>query len=142
PTEQALRLCEASGDDEGILAYLGNLYEIQRYRGDGGAAADCLDRRRAALERLGRGGEAARGRRQGEVGRAGEAACRVVVEIDGVTWELSDLPATPGRARFLFERNRIELQLSTDAVESGTTAARRGNLEAALELFRRAAEAD
>lgn len=142
PTEQALRLCEAGGDEDGALAYLGNLYEIHRYRGDAAAAADCLDRRSAALERLGRSGEAARWRRQAAIVRAGEPLCRVVVEIDGATWELSQLPAAPGRAWFVFERNRIELQLSTDAVESGTAAAEGGNLEAALELFRRAAQAD
>jgi tetratricopeptide (TPR) repeat protein len=142
PTEQALRLCEAGGDDDGVLAYLGNLYEIHRYRGDAGAAADCLDRRSAAVERRGRGVEAARWRRQAAIVRAGEPLCRVVVEIDGATWELADAPAAPGRARFVFERNRIELQPSTDAVESGTAAAQGRNLEAALELFRRAAQAD
>lgn len=142
PTEQALRLCEAGGDDDGVLAYLGNLYEIHRYRGDGGAAADCLDRRSAALDRRDRRVEAARWRRQAAVVRAGEPLCRVVIEVDGARWELTDLAAAPGRVQFVFERNRIELQLSTDAVESGTVAAERGNLEAALELFRRAAEAD
>lgn len=142
PTEQALRLCEIGGDDDGVLAYLGNLYEIHRHRGDAGAAADCLDRRSAALERRGRGGEAAHWRRQTAIVRSGEPLCRVVVEIDGARWEVADAPAAPGRVRFVFERNRIELQLSIDAVESGTAAAEGGNLEAALELFRRAAEAD
>jgi tetratricopeptide (TPR) repeat protein len=142
PTEQALGLCEAAGDHDGVLAYLGNLYELHRYRGDAGAAADCLDRRGAALQQLGRVGEAARWRRQAAIVRAGEPLCRVVVEIDGATWELSDLPAVRGRARFLFERNRIELWPSTAAVASGTAAAVRGDREAALDHFRRAAAAD
>lgn len=142
PTEQALRLCEAAGDHDGVLAYLGNLYELQRYRGDAGAAADCLDRRSAMLDQLGRGGEAARWRRQAAIVRAGEPLCRVVVEIDDVTWELSDLPAARGHVRFLFMRNRIELQPSTDEVASGTAAAERGDREVALDHFRRAAAAD
>jgi len=142
PTEQALRLCEAAGDHDGVLAYLGNLYELHRYRGDAGAAADRLDRRSAMLDQLGQGGEAARWQRQAALVRAGEPLCRVVVEIDDVTWELSDLPAARGRVRFLFVRNRIELQLSTDAVASGTAAAERGDREAALDHFRRAAAAD
>jgi tetratricopeptide (TPR) repeat protein len=142
PTEQALRLCEAGGDEDGVLTYLGNLYEIHRYRGDSAAAADCLDQRCAALERRGRAVEAARCRRRAAIVRAGEPLCRVVVEIDGATWEVADAPPAPGRARFVFERNRIELQPATDAVESGTAAAVSRNLEAALELFRRAAQAD
>jgi tetratricopeptide (TPR) repeat protein len=142
PTEQALRLCEAGGDDDGVLAYLASLYEIHRYRGDAGAAADCLDRRGAALERLGRRVEAARCWRQAAIVRAGEPLCRVVVEIDGARWEVADAPAAPGRVQFVFERNRIELQASADAVDSGTAAAQARNLEAALELFRRAARAD
>src|SRR6185369_5986184 len=71
-----------------------------------------------------------------------EPLFRVVVEIDDVTWELSDLPAARGRVRFLFVSNRIELQPSADAVASGTAAAERGDREAALDHFRRAAAAD
>jgi Tetratricopeptide repeat len=44
PMEHALAHCESSGDSDGIVAYLGNLYEIHRYRGDTGAAAESLDR--------------------------------------------------------------------------------------------------
>ena len=142
PTEQALALCQASRDDDGVVAYLGNLYEIDRYRGDTAAAADQLDRLIATLDRLDRKPEAARWRRQLAIVRAGEPLCRVVAERDGVTCELSELPASPGRVRFLFERNRVTLRRSTAAVDLGTAAAERGELEAALACFQRATAAD
>jgi tetratricopeptide (TPR) repeat protein len=143
PIEQALQLCEASGDADGIVAYLGNLYEAHRYRGDGAAAADCIDRLAAVLDRLDRRPETAHWRRQSAIVRAGEPLCRIVAQLgDGPTCELSDLPAGPGRVRFVFQRNRLSLQPSNAAVAKGTAAAERGELEAALEHFRRAAAAD
>jgi tetratricopeptide (TPR) repeat protein len=75
PTEQALPLCEATGDHDGVLAYLGNLYELHRYRGDAGAAADCLDRRSAALE-LRRYAEAVESYRRTEALAPGWYHCR------------------------------------------------------------------
>jgi tetratricopeptide (TPR) repeat protein len=141
-TERALARCIASGDADGVVAYLGNLYEVHRYRGDSAAAAGCLDRLAAMLERLGRRDDAVRTSRQAEIVRAGEPLCRVVADIDGETRELSDLSGTQGRVRFVFKRNRIALRRCTDAVEKGVQAAERGQLEAALACFVRAAAAD
>jgi hypothetical protein len=39
PFARALALCEEHGDGEGVRSYLGNLYEVHRYRGDAAAAA-------------------------------------------------------------------------------------------------------
>ena len=143
PTEQALQLCEAAGDADGVAAYLGNLYELHRYRGDGAAAAAYLDRLAAALDRRDRPADAAQWRRQAAIVRAGEPPCRIVARLDGdATCELSDLPAAPGRVRFIFQRNRIALRPSSAAVAAGTAAAERGERDAALEHFRRAAAAD
>jgi tetratricopeptide (TPR) repeat protein len=142
PTEQALALCVSSGDDDGIIAYLGNLYELHRYRGDASAAASCLDRLATALERLDRKAEAASHRRQATIVRAGEPLCRVVAELDGQIMEIADMSRPRGRIRFVFKRNRIALHRCSDAVEAGVQAAQRGELEAAVEWFARAAEAD
>jgi tetratricopeptide (TPR) repeat protein len=142
PMERALARCEATGDVEGILTYLGNCYEIHRYRGDSVAAADSLDRRGAVLDRRGRDAEAARSRRQASIVRAGEPLCRVVVEIGDETMELSDLSSLRGSVRFVFARNRLALRRSTDAVARGVKAAQRGELEAALGCFERARAAD
>lgn len=141
-TERALAGCAAAGDGEGVVAYLGNLYEIERYRGDGSAAAGWLERLAETRERLGQPGLAARHRRRASIVRAGEPLCRVVAEIDGETVELADLSPVKGSVRFLFERNRITLRRCTQGVEQGVAAAERGELEAALVCFERAAAAD
>src|SRR5512132_26936 len=62
-TERALTLCAAQRDDDGVVAYLGNLVDIHRYRGDAGAAASCLDRLAVELDRLGQSRNAASRRR-------------------------------------------------------------------------------
>ncbi len=67
PTEQALRICRRTGDKEGVATYLGNLYEIHRYRGD------CQRRRRGrgAGRAPGREWPRDRGRAVREPGPAG-----------------------------------------------------------------------
>ena len=68
PTEQALRICRRTGDKEGVATYLGNLYEIHRYRGDCQRAGDAAEE---LAERLAENGRADRGRAVREPGPAG-----------------------------------------------------------------------
>ena len=42
--EKALERCEQAGDAEGVVVYLGNVYECHRYLGQASAAADAADR--------------------------------------------------------------------------------------------------
>jgi tetratricopeptide (TPR) repeat protein len=142
PMERALALCEAQQDDDGTRAYLGNLHEIHRYRGDAEAAANCLDRLADHHERLGDGALARRDRAQAKIVRAGEPLCRVVAEIDGRQMELADMPSSPGRVRFIFARNRITLRPSAAATEAAVELGKAGDLDAALQGFQRAAELD
>jgi tetratricopeptide (TPR) repeat protein len=142
PTERALTLCVAQRDDDGIVAYLGNLVDIHRHRGDAGAAASCLDRLAVELDRLGQSRDAASRRRHAALIRAGEPRCRVVAQIDGESIEIADLPAMNGKLQFFFARDRIALGPSVLATKLGEEAAQRGDYPQALELFRRAAAAD
>ncbi len=142
PVERALALCEGQKDDEGVRAYLGNLHEIHRYRGDAEAAALCLERLAGHRERLGDRPGAERDRRQAAIVRAGEPLCRVAGEIDGERMEIADLPSSPGRVRFVFVRNRITLEPAAAAAEAAMERGKAGDLEGALEGFRRAAELD
>jgi tetratricopeptide (TPR) repeat protein len=142
PTEKALSLCETQGDQPGVVAYLGNLYEIHRYRGDAGAAGRFLARLGDALERQGDSHGAGARRRQLAIVVRGEPLCRVIVEMNGREYEVSDAPKPTGRTRFLFVRNRIALRPSTLAVADGVRAAESGNFVAALACFERAAVAD
>ncbi|MEZ4359700.1 MAG: tetratricopeptide repeat protein [Kofleriaceae bacterium] len=143
-TERALELCERSGEGEGVMAYLGNLFEIHRYLGDGAGAATYLERLAAALVRR----DPARAglmRRHAAIVRAGEPLCRVVAQVDGQLVELSELselPPSPGHVHFGLVRNRPTLRLSSVAVAAGAEAAGRGELQAALQHFQRAAAAD
>lgn len=142
PTEQALAMCESLGDDAGVVSYLGNLYEIHRYRGDAVLAARYLERLTETLERLGDVQKAAAWRRQLSIVKAGEPLCRVVVEMNGRQYEVSEAPRADGKVRFIFERNRIALRSSTMAVDDGVRAGEASDFSSALAHFERAATFD
>ncbi len=141
-TEAALAGCERSGDDDGVVAYLGNLGEIHRYRGDGPAAAAAFERLGAIHARHGRTVQAELLLRQAALLRSGEPLCRVIAEVEGESFELSELSTPKGRVRFVFRRNRLTLRRATDAVEHGVAAAEREDFAEALTHFERAAQAD
>jgi tetratricopeptide (TPR) repeat protein len=143
PILRALACCEAGNDPAGIYAYLGNLYELQRYRGEAGPAADTLERMAGLRERNGDAAKARAHQRQAAIVRAGEPLCRVVVEVEGQRFELSDLPAF-GAARFtfIFQRNRITLRSSLIALARGERAGAAGEYAPAVEDFERASSLD
>ena len=146
PTRRALEICESTGDDEGARAYLVNLHEIHRYRGEAEASADLADQlaeRLAASEPA----RAARYRERARQLRSGEPTLRVVVvsragatavELD----QLDQLGTEPSHLEFAFERNRVTLGAAANLLERGRSAAERGELESALKLFERAAALD
>jgi tetratricopeptide (TPR) repeat protein len=143
PCERALQLCRASGDAQGVAAYLGNLYEVHRYLGQAGPAADYAERLAEALQGQGRAEEAERYRRQAARVRAGEPLNRVIAGIDGKRYELEEVPAgVQGRVQFFFERNRLTLRPATVLNERGEREAGQGRFEEALGHFREAAAAD
>jgi tetratricopeptide (TPR) repeat protein len=143
PTEKALEICTRTGDAEGCITYLGNLYEMHRYLGEGDKAAGRAEQLAAALEPQGRAGEAGRYRRQAQRVRAGEPRNRVVVAVDGKRFELDEvLQGVPGQVQFAFERNRLTLRPSEALVKEGGQRAGSGAFAEALALFREAAEAD
>jgi tetratricopeptide (TPR) repeat protein len=142
PMERALEGCRSQNDEAGVVSYLGNLYEIHRYRGDAVAAADSLETLALTLERLGDSRAAAGYRRQLSIVKEGEPLCRVVVEREGERFELSNLPRVAADSRFVFVRNRIALRPSTLAVSAGEDAGMARDFEGALAHFRRAALAD
>ena len=143
PLEQALTLCDAAGDGEGILAYLGNLYEVHRYLGQGEPAADYAEQLAAGLEQLGRAADAARYRTRAALARGGEPRNRInVVLEDGRQVELDQVGPPSGRLRFVFERDRITLRLAAELGRRAGAAGAAGRLEEALALFRAAAAAD
>jgi tetratricopeptide (TPR) repeat protein len=88
----ALRLCTQQEDIDGILAYLGHVYEISRYLGQGEQAAHFAEQRSQVLQQQGRLNEAARYRKKAQLARAGEPLNRVIVEVGDAHFELDEVP--------------------------------------------------
>jgi tetratricopeptide (TPR) repeat protein len=140
--EQALALCERSGDAEGIAAYLGSLFEAHRYLGQGERAASYAERMAALLDAQGAARDATRWTR-GCIVRAGEPLNRVVAVVDGATFEVDEVrPVGDVRVQFVFDRNRITLRPATVHTERGEELGSAGRHEETLAAFREAAAAD
>jgi tetratricopeptide (TPR) repeat protein len=143
PVQRALELCEQQGDGEGVLTYLGNLYEIHRYLGQSQEAANFAGRLAEAFAQHGRGPEATRYRKQAVRVRDGEPRNRVVAVVNEQRFELDELPTIKdGRVQFAFERNRVTLQPAAILTSRGEKLAGEGQFDSALALFREAAQAD
>ena len=137
--EQALELGERSGDREGVVAYLGSLFEAHRYLGHSESAAGFAER----LAGVSAGADAARWRTRARIVRAGEPLNRVVAVVNGVTQELDEVqPVENVRIQFVFERNRITLRPAAELTERGEKLGGAGRYEEALALFEDAARAD
>lgn len=140
----ALGRSRAIGDRDGVVAYLGNLYEVHRYLGQPAEAARFADELADVFAAAGKQPDAQRYRRLAAIARAGAPKNRVVAVLeDDSRVELDDLPKPPnGRIRFVFERDRLTLRPAGVLVQLGREAGTAGNNEEALALFRRAAAAD
>ncbi len=143
PMKKALQLCVKSGDQEGVIAYLGNLLEINRYVGNGAEAAQHAQMLAAALERAGDREKAARYRRKTAVFKGSEPLNRVVAVYEDREYELEDLPSPiTGNVQFFYERNRITLRRSAFLTERGEELGSAGRYDEALDCFLEAARLD
>jgi tetratricopeptide (TPR) repeat protein len=143
PFEQALTLCEAQRDADGIGAYLGDLYEVHRYLGQPGPAATYAARLADWYAGQGKPKEVDRFRRQADIVRTGEPLNRVVAVVDEQRYELHQCPAIKdGRLQFVFERNRITLRPAAIYTQRGEEHAKQQQFDEALDDFRQAARAD
>jgi tetratricopeptide (TPR) repeat protein len=143
PTEQALEHVRRVGDAEGIRAYLGNLYEMHRYLDQPQKAADYADQLADHLDRFNQPHEARRYRNQARLVRQGEPLNRVVLEMNGVRYEVDEvLHGIEGGVRFYFERNKLMLHSAEVLTQRGEKEASQGRFDEGLSLFREAARAD
>jgi tetratricopeptide (TPR) repeat protein len=143
PTRQALTLCQRSGDIEGQIAYLGNLYEMHRYLGQAAEAADAAEQLAGCLEAQGQHAEAGRYRRQALLVRTGEPLNRIVCHVEEKRYELHEiLEGVEGRIQFVFERNRLTLRPAQALNQEGGKHGSQSQYEEALGCFRAAADAD
>lgn len=141
PFERALGLCGQYNDVSGVITYLGNLYEANRYLGRNGDAASYAERLAGAFVNAGRDFDASWFRKQSYLVRAGEPLNRVVALVDDLRYELDDVPQAKG-IKFVFERNRTTLRPAAELTRKGDALASTGDFEGALELFRAASQSD
>jgi tetratricopeptide (TPR) repeat protein len=142
--QEALARSRALHDLDGVIAYLGNLYEVHRYLGRPAEAARFAGELAQTFAEANRPVDAARYRRVAAITRGGAPKNRVVAVLDDDSrLELDELPKPPsGRVRFVFERDRLTLRPAGVLVQHGREAGAAGKSEEALALFRRAAAAD
>lgn len=140
--EQALLHCERTGDLEGAQAYLGSLYNVHRWLGRPGPAAEAARRLAEVLDAEGRPEEAAEHRRQAERVAAGEPASRVVAVVGDRTCELDEIDGSVTRVSFVFLRDRLTLRPASEWTRKGEERGSAGDHAEALEAFHRAAAAD
>ena len=138
-TLEALELSRQAGETEGVAAWLGNLYEIDRYRGDGPAASRWAAEFADLCDALDQPQAARRWRRLASVVQA-EPIVRLVADVQGEEYELDELP--PGAMRLLFRRNRLTLRPAQRLVDQGDTLADEGRHADALDRYRQACAAD
>ncbi len=153
PTAKALSLCQETGDDEGVVAYLTNLHEIRRYLGESSDAAT-LARELADCIEANDPSRAMRMRTRARLLDAGEPALRVVVlsPKDKTPIELDQLDQLDpldedddtllGGLQFAFERNRVTLACCGNLLAAGREHATRGRLAEAVTAFEEAAGVD
>jgi tetratricopeptide (TPR) repeat protein len=140
---QALERCRNAQDQEGITAYLGSLFEVLRYLGQGAEASDVAAEYSRMLESQGQTEQAHRYRKISDIVRAGEPLNRVVAELGGVVFELDEIPLpVDGTLRFTFCRNRLGLARAAALVDEGRKLAEKGRFDEALSLFREASRVD
>jgi tetratricopeptide (TPR) repeat protein len=110
PLEQALHLCRQRGDAEGHVIHLSNLFEVHRYLGQSGPAADYAEQLAEQLAQQGKDLDATWMRRQATIVRAGEPLVRLIAQVKHRRYELDEVILQPGVfTEFLFHRNRLTL---------------------------------
>ena len=136
--ERALQTTTMQEDYESSIAYLQNLYEINRWRGQPQEAAKHA---KEIAERAYNRGELVTSSnwRHMERSAANEPLHRVVLKIGDELFELDEIPKVSGeRVEFTFVRNRIELVWCSQKCYEGRELTQEGKYDEALEKFEEA----
>lgn len=141
--EQAQKLCEDAGDEDGISAYLGSRIEALRWLGCHGEAVPLAETLAERHEAAGDEAAAMRVRARARVMKNGEPLLRACVEIGDVVYELDELPEDiEGEARVMMERNRMALARVERLVQEGRARGSASAYDEAIALFATAMDAD
>lgn len=144
PLQHAIDFCRQLNDREGVQLYLQNLYETQRYLGDGKAITAASEDLVKLFEDTAQTELARRQRKLTQLVREGEPLNRTVLAIGGQKFEVDEVSAFPTNItiKFEFVRNRIELVPSEKSCEAGAALGAKKQFEDALACFRDAQKAD
>jgi tetratricopeptide (TPR) repeat protein len=142
---KAFEMCKKNDDKEGVTAYANSMYELRRYQGNIEEAAMYGTLTADMLAIQGQNKEAERWRKQVELLKSGEPLNRVILLVDDLKYELSELDEIDFSSRsvkFTFERNRLTIDISAHYCDLASDLALKGSFKEALELYAKAASAD
>ncbi len=140
--EQALQCTTMQGDYEASLAYLHNLYEINRYAGKREKAKEFAETIANKAYDRGELVTASNWRHHANA-VLNEPLHRVIVKIGDELFELDEIPKIEGeRVEFIFVRNRLELVWCSAKCYQGRELTTEGKYDEALKVFEEAATFD
>jgi len=136
--KKAINVCQQHSDWEGVFAYHGALYQLERYRGQGDVAQTYAIKLGQLMKAQGLDTSQAKNMAMAAM----KPPVRVVASLGGQRYEMDQLPAQDGQVQFFFERNRPTLALAAAQIQAGRAAAEAGQYQAALDHFSKAAQID
>lgn len=135
---KALTLCQSQQDWEGTFANLGQLYELERYRGKPDVAQKHAAQLAQLLRAQGRDASTA----EANARTAMAPPVRAVALLNSLTKELDEVPPGAQQISFGLARNRPTLKLAAALTAQGRQSAAQGDYSAALDFFSKAAQLD
>ncbi len=141
PFQKALNLCREINDVEGQRVYLGNQVEAYRYLGNIDEAI--RNGQESITLATNHGLDCGQLEKKVRHMQRGEPLCRIVMSQAGDEFELDEITPNPEvHYQFIFQRNRISLQMAKTLVRQGNELASSGQLAEALEKYQAASEVD
>ncbi|MBN9417200.1 hypothetical protein ABS71_10295 [bacterium SCN 62-11] len=137
---KAAALCQSQKDWDSVYSYLDKLYELERYRGK----LDVAQAHAVALGNALRSQGKDTSQADSKVLTVQAPSVRVVASVQGTQREVDQIPADadPAQVSFSLARNRPTLALAAAQNAQGRQAVERGDYNAALEYFSKAAQID
>lgn len=141
--ERALHCTTMQGDYESTIAYLSNLYEISRYKGETAKAVEYAQKIADKAFDRGELVTASNWRHHVRAVSNAEPLHRVVLRIGDELFELDEIPKVHGeRVEFIFVRNRLERVLCSKKCFEGRELTQEGKYDEAIKVFEEAAAFD
>jgi tetratricopeptide (TPR) repeat protein len=130
---KALECTTMQGDTEASLAYMSNLYEVNRYAGDSAKAAEIAEAIASKEYDRGELVLASNWRHQARAVAAGEPLHRMTLRVGDEFFEMNEIPVVSGEpVEFIYVRNRIELVRCSAKCHEARQLAQNGKFDECL----------